>query len=186
MMLPAVLQSLIDQVDACERDAERIVAGMDEESVNQPPPGGGWSVAQCLGHLALMNDVYLRGWPEAVQAAASSARGPFKGLRPTLVGRWFAHSMEPPVRFKQKAPAAIPDSTRVLPAESLTHYMASHDRYRQLVRAAAAVDVNRVTRPNPFFAHVKMRLATVLLIVPAHDRRHLWQAANVKRVVGAG
>jgi hypothetical protein len=185
-MLPAELQALIEQVDACERDAERLVSGMSDDAVNQPPPSGGWSVAQCLEHLALMNDVYLRGWPEAVREAAAAERGPFTGLRPTPIGRWFANSMEPPVKMKQKAPTARPGATRFAVAEILSRYKASHETYRHLVRASATVDVNRVRRQNPFLKLVTMRLATVLMIIPAHDRRHLWQAANVKRAFGAG
>lgn len=182
-MLPAPLQSLIDQIDACEREAAALVGGMDDELVNRVPPAGGWSVAQCLDHLALMNEFYLRGWHEAVAAAASAGRGPFTGLRPTLAGRWFAKSLEPPVRIKAKAIAAVLPRPQ-WPAEAIVRrYKASHEGYRQLVQSAAAVDVNRIVRPNAIVKRVRMRLATVLLVIPAHDRRHLWQAANVNRAL---
>jgi hypothetical protein len=67
----------------------------------------------------------------------------------------------------------------MLPSE-LQSLLDQIDAFRHLVRSSAAVDVNRIIRPNPIVKKVKMRLSTVLLIVPAHDRRHLWQAANVK------
>jgi hypothetical protein len=179
-MLPAELQSLIDQVDACERDAERLVADLDDARVNQPPPTGGWSVAQCLEHLALINNFYLADWVSAVEAAARSEQGPFRGLRPTWIGRWFARSMEPPVRMKAKAIPAVTPGPKLSRDEVLQRYKASHDNYRHLVRCTAAVDANRIVRPNAIIKRVKMRLSTVLLILPAHDRRHLWQAAQVK------
>jgi hypothetical protein len=182
-MVPAELASLLDQIVDCERAAERLVADMDDDSINRQPPGGGWSVAQCLEHLVLMNDFYLRGWQEAVTEAAHAERGPFRGLRPTFIGRWFANSMEPPVRMKVKANASMMPGPRFSRDDILARYKASHEAYRRLVRSAAAVDVNRIVRPNAFIKQVKMRLATVLLLVPAHDRRHLWQAANVKRAV---
>ena len=182
-MLPSELQSLLDQIDACDRDAERLVADMDDDGVNHPAPNGGWSVAQCLEHLALMNVFYLSGWQEAVHAAVQAQRGPFRGLRPTFIGRWFARSLEPPVRMKTKAVANTLPGPRLSRDEVLARYRASHEGYRDLVRSAAAVDVNRIVRPNAIIKQVKMRLATVLLIVPAHDRRHLWQAANVKRAL---
>jgi hypothetical protein len=47
------------------------------------------------------------------------------------------------------------------------------------VHGTAVVDANRVIAPNAILKRVTMRLSTVLLIIPAHDRRHLWQAANV-------
>jgi hypothetical protein len=185
-MLPRELQALIDQIDACERDAERIVAGMDDASINRPPPSGGWSVAQCLEHLALMNEFYLRGWQRAVEEAARAQLGPFAGLHPTFVGRWFAKSLEPPAKMKSKAIAEVTPGTQFTRAGVLGRYKASHEGYRHLVRSAVAVDVNRIVRPNAIVNRVRMRLATVLLVIPAHDRRHLWQAANVKRALQGG
>jgi hypothetical protein len=182
-MLPNELRDLLDQIEACERTAARLVVDMTGETINRPPPGGGWSVAACLEHLVLMNDFYLRGWQDAVQEASARAPGPFRGLRPTPIGRWFAKSLEPPARMKAKAIADVTPRTRWGPDEILARYKASHDGYRHLVRSSAAVDVNRIVRPNAIVTQVKMRLATVLLVIPAHDRRHLWQAANVKRAV---
>jgi hypothetical protein len=179
-MLPRELQGLLDQVDACEANAERLVADLDDEGVNWSPPSGGWSVAQCLTHLTLMNEFYLRGWPDALAQAERTQRGPFRGLHPTPVGRWFAWTMEPPYRMKSKAIQAATPAARVPRATVLRDFLRSHEVYRDLVRRSAAVDVNRVVAPNAILRHVKMRLSTVLLIIPAHDRRHLWQAANVK------
>ncbi len=51
---------------------------------------------------------------------------------------------------------------------------------------AARVDVNTVTGPNPFLKLITMRISTVLQIIPAHERRHLWQAAKVKRALRGG
>lgn len=181
-MLPAALQALLDQIAACEADAERLLRGLDDDAVHRMPPGGGWSVAQCLQHLVLMNDFYLRGWPEAVREAAARA-GPFKGLHPTLPGRWFVQTMEPPYRMKGKAVAATQPTAPVSRESLLPSYVASHDTYRALVHAAATVDADRVVAPNAILPAVRMRLSTVLLIIPAHDRRHLWQASIVKRRV---
>jgi hypothetical protein len=132
-----------------------------------------------------MNDFYLRGWQQAVYDAAKAERGPFTGLRPTVVGRWFAWSLEPPVRMRAKAIGAVTPGPRFARDAILARYKAAHEGYRHLVRTAAAVDVNRIVRPNAIVNRVNMRLSTVLLVIPAHDRRHLWQAANVKRAVRA-
>jgi hypothetical protein len=189
-MLPPELQTLIDQIDACEQHAERLTADLDDDGVNwtpRPAQGrGSWSIAQCLMHLALMNEFYLREWPQAVREAGADRLGPFKGLRPTPFGRWFVRYLEPPARFKSKAIQQGTPAERVPRAGLVERYKQSHEIYRHLVRASAAVDVNRVVRPNAIIKQVKMRLATVLLIIPAHDRRHLWQAANVKRALAGG
>jgi hypothetical protein len=180
-MLPAELRALLDQIDECERRAEQLVAGVDDAALNQTPPSGGWSVAQCIQHLTLMNDFYLRGWRESVDELRGRGGRMFNGLRPTPIGRWFARSMEPPVKMKAKAIGAVTPPSTIPRAGLVEAYKASHDVYRGLVEAAAHVDVNRVVRPNAIVPAVKMRLATVLLIIPAHDRRHLWQAERAAR-----
>ena len=182
-MLPAELQSLLDQIDACEHEAERLVNPLDEAGVNQSPPSGGWSVAQCLHHLTLMNPFYLDGWRATVAEARARGAASFAGLRPTPIGRWFVRSMEPPVKMKAKAVAAVTPPSQLPLAGLLAAFNASHDEYRALVHASADLDVNRLVRPNAIVKAVRMRLSTVLLIIPAHDRRHLWQAAQAARHV---
>ena len=180
-MLPTELQSLLDQIDACEADAEQLVADLDDEGVNWVPPQGGWSIAQCVNHLVLMNPYYLAHWPEEVRKAAQKDLGPFRGLQPTWWGRAFVRWMEPPARMKAKANAATVPGPRFARDTIVPAYRQSHEIFRHLVRASAAVDVNRVVSHNALARQVRMRLSTTLLIVPAHDRRHLWQASNVKK-----
>jgi len=40
-MLPAELQSLLNQIDACEVEAEHLIEDLDDEAVNWVPPSGG-------------------------------------------------------------------------------------------------------------------------------------------------
>lgn len=184
-MLTPHLQQLLDEVDACERDAEALVSDLDDGTVNWSAPGT-WSVGQCLNHLAVINEFYLRGCGERVHTARSNRAAPFAGLRPTVIGRWFVSSMEPPARLKSKTFKAVEPGSTFTRDELVPAFRLSHDGYRVLVHACAQVDVNRITLPNPFIPSVKMRMATVLLMIPAHDRRHLWQARNVKAALRAG
>jgi hypothetical protein len=170
-------------IDACERDAETLVADLSEQELNwQERPGETWSVGQCLDHLMIMNPFYLAGFVPLVERATV---GPFRGLASTAGGRWFISNLEPPVKRRMKSPKpAVPRSA--VPREGIVEaYRRSHDSYRRLVRASAGVDVTRVKGPNPFFTFVPMRVSTILKIVPAHDRRHIWQAQNVKRALRA-
>jgi hypothetical protein len=185
--LPPDLLTLLHAVDACEREADALVADMSEQEVNwQERPKRSWSVAQCLDHLTVTNTFYVAGFLPRVAGARQKGIGPFAGLSSSSIGRWFVNSLEPPVRRRVKTrPQVVPRST--LPLVGLVDaYKQSHDSYRTLVDAAADVDVNRITGPNPFFKIIRMRVSTVLRIIPAHDRRHLWQAANVKRALRGG
>ena len=119
-----------------------------------------------------------------VERARSEGRGPFVGIRPTWFGRKFVQSLEPPPRQKSKTFASVVPGATIDVADALAAYLTSHEPYRRLVRAANDVDVNRVGAQNPFIKALRFRAATALLVPPAHDRRHLWQARQVLRAPG--
>ena len=51
------VKELTDQLDAAERDAQALVAGLAEERGGWRAETGSWSVAECLDHLATTNRV---------------------------------------------------------------------------------------------------------------------------------
>jgi hypothetical protein len=53
-----------------------------------------------------------------------------------------------------------------------------------MIADAADVDVNRATFVNPFLRFVRVKVSTGLSVVSAHDRRHLWQADQVRKAPG--
>ncbi len=180
-MLPPALQQLFDQINACERDARALAGDLSDQQINwQPEAGRTWSIGQCLDHLRAMNLFYVQGFGPLVDEARRRGRGTFAGLNPGWFARKFIASVEPPPRMRMRAPIQVVPASSVRRDEALAGFVASHDLYRALLHASAGVDVNRVTGPNPFFRWIPMSVAAVLLILPAHDRRHLWQARRVR------
>ena len=177
--IPLLLQGLLDQIDACEGDARALAGSLADAQLNWQPSDTSWSVGQCLEHLALMNVFYLKDMRTAVDDAVRRGTGGFRALAPTAIGRWFVSTMEPPVKRKVRTFAPLVPPSVVSRDEVLARYEASHGTYRELVTACAAVDVDRVIVRNPFYRAIRMRMSTVLLAIPAHDRRHLWQARQV-------
>ncbi len=55
---------------------------------------------------------------------------------------------------------------------------------RDLLRAVADLDLNRARFVNPFVPLVRFSVGTGLLVIAAHERRHLFQAAAVRRAPG--
>ena len=179
------LQALLAAADAAEADALSLVQGLSNAQGNWQPTGGAsWSVAQCLDHLAKINQIYVGHFLPVVERAVAEGRGPFVGIRPTGFGRKFVQSLEPPPRQKTKTFARVVPGATIDVADALAAYVASHEPYRRMVQAANGVDVNRVGAQNPFITALRIRAETALLVPPAHDRRHLWQARQVLRAPG--
>jgi hypothetical protein len=178
--LPEDVQRVIDQLGEADRQADAMTANLSDAQFHWQPDGGRrWSVAQCLEHLAIGAEVYatpMRGAIERARQERSVRRGPFA---PGFFGRRFVNSLEPPVRFRGRAPKAIIPGSSLSRVEILSRFHGSHADLEALARDAAAIDANRATFQNPFLKMVQMKVSTAFQVINAHDRRHLWQAEQV-------
>jgi hypothetical protein len=183
MNLPADIRDLEDQLDKVDQDAGALFAGLTEERGAWRPDPESWSVAECLDHLAMGNRVYLRAMGEPAARARREGRRRTGPARPGFVGRWFVRWLEPPVnpRLKGKAPKTIKPRASPPLADAYASFTASQDEVRAFLRAHADLDLASVRFPNPFIRGVRFSLATGLHVIPAHERRHLWQAWRVRR-----
>jgi hypothetical protein len=169
-------------LDAAERDAHRVSAGLTDEQGSRRAAATSWSIAECLDHLAAANRVYLEAMQPPAERALARGRARRRPARPGLIGRWFVRTLEPPVkaRFKVKAPARIHPRTSPPLSDALTRFVASQHDVRAFIRRYAQIDLAGVRFPNPFVRGVRFSLATGLHVIAAHERRHLWQAWNVR------
>jgi DinB family protein len=184
-MLPSDLQQILDEIDAADRAGDTISAQVTDEQFHWNPGGGtGWSIGQCLDHLAVINVVYGNAMREGLDLARRrgwTRRGP---AAPGFFGRFFIRSLEPPVKRKLPAPAGVQPSLRRSREQILRGYHDAHVQVRRLVSHCAEIDVNRATFQNPFAKMIRVKVSTGLRVIPAHDRRHLWQAEQVRLAPG--
>ena len=185
--LPDDIRELHEQLEAAARDAKLLVAGLSEERGMRRPDSGGWSVSECLDHLATGNRVYLDEMQEPANRAR--ARGDYRRspAKPGWIGRFFISSLEPPPKWwsKLKAPRKI--RPRVTPplAETFDAFESSHANVFAFLHANADLDLAAIRFPNPFVRGVRFSLATGLHVIMAHERRHLLQAWQVRRMFEA-
>ena len=183
--VPADISDLQDQLDAAERDAEALVAGLSEERGALRTEAGSWSVAECLDHLATANRVYLRAMQEPATRARARGRHRRRPARPGVVGWLFVYTLEPPPAWwsRRKAPRSIRPRASPPLAEAFASFVASQAEVRAFLRTHADLDLAGVRFPNPFVRGIRFSLATGLHVIAAHERRHLWQAWRVRRAM---
>ena len=183
----ADIASLYTQFDAIESDARALVSGLSEEHGRWHPAPEAWSVAECLDHLATANRVYLEAMRPPAEAGLERGRMRRGRALPGFVGRWFVATMEPPVkpRLKGKAPRIIRPRAEPALADAFERFIESHEDARVFLDRFKDIDLARIRFPNPFVRGLRFSLATGVNVIAAHDRRHLWQAWNVRREVQA-
>lgn len=183
--LPVELQTLLDELDAAERDAETLVAGLSKAQGLARVDDGSWSVSECLDHLAITNRLYLGAMEEAAERGRARGRLRRGPARPGLVGGWFVAMLEPPPKrwARAKAPQKIQPRAAPPLGETFATFQAIQSGVRDFLRANADLDLNRIRFATPFARGVRFSLATGLHVIPAHERRHLQQAWRVRRAI---
>lgn len=141
-----------------------------------------WSIGQCLEHLALTNEIYGRA---IAGALTNRPTGAVEEIVPGWFGRWFIQSYIEPSAATRRARArkTVTPGSDIEPA-ILDRFLRSNDLVRELVHRAATHDVNRIRFRNPFVPLVRFTVGTGLLIMPAHERRHLLQAERIRASAG--
>jgi hypothetical protein len=146
----------------------------------QPRGGAGWSVAECMDHLAVFNTGYLGALEAAAGNAPSSGHaGEFRTAG--FLSEKFLGIAEPPPGFKAKAPAKLAPRPTLNPEKILPEFLATLDRASAFVRSSSTKDLNAVRFTNPFIPLLRFTAGTGMLVLGAHARRHIYQADQVTK-----
>ncbi|MGH9561308.1 MAG: DinB family protein [Terracidiphilus sp.] len=173
------LQRLFAELADSDRRASEMVHALSNDQLNWKPSEAEWSIAQCLDHLAISNTVYSAALHRAIEEARQELVSAPIPLRPGVFGRAFIRSLEPPPKSKHRAPQKIVPGDRMDKDEVLRRFLESEEAMRTVIRNGARLDLNGIRFKNPFFWFLRFTVGTGLLIIAAHNRRHLWQAQMI-------
>jgi hypothetical protein len=174
-----MVSKLLDENTANIEKAKSLTAGLSAAQMNWRPQPGKWSIAQNLAHLTAGDPQDLD--PAASSIAAARAKGiigngPF---RYGWVSSWIMKSMEPPPKRKFKSAKAYTPSPDIDAAKAVADYLRRNAHLTELIQKADGLDLARAK--TPFGAKwFKISLGALLTHVTTHDRRHLWQAEQVR------
>lgn len=184
--LSAELEDCRRQFEANRREAASLCAALGAEQFNWRPGRGRWSIAECLVHLNISAAVYgpqIDAAIERGQERGLFASGPF---RYGFLSRWFRSSLEPPVRRRYRTLRRFvpPLGVRYDVAEVLEQFAAVGRRWEDWLRRANGLDLVRVKVRSPALPLLRFELGALLGGMAAHERRHLWQAHQVRAQPG--
>jgi hypothetical protein len=182
---PQTKDSVLRQLSDSEESAAKLILGVSPAQASwQAEPGKSWNIWQCLHHLVLTNRIYTAAIMQAVMKGGPSGRTAAEGISPGWFGRWFISQLEPPARRRIKTlPGMNPPAQGNL-EQAQREFAASHEEVREVLKHWDNVDFNQARFHSPFASLLKFTVGTGLLIITAHDRRHLWQAERMKQTPG--
>lgn len=175
------LESCLAQVEASNRIVEELVLPLTKSQLEWQPKPGVWSIGQCLEHLNMTLEQFLPAVDLAMEKGRKAGKlspGPF---RHGWLMRKFLASMEPPVKTKMRAAKVIQPAPEVNKEPLLQEFRDWREQLRQRIVAADGLDLKKIKVQSPFLRLLWWDLGTAIQVMAAHDRRHLWQAEQVRK-----
>ncbi len=136
-------------------------------------PSSGWSVAQVLEHMAILNTDYLKRLRPIATRSEPLADG---NWRPTLLGGYLTTALTKPAKLT--TPAAARPGPQARPGV-LSALLDSHAELRELIRQAEPLCWRRLKLTSPYAWFLRPNFGDACLLILRHGERH---AAQIDRL----
>jgi hypothetical protein len=180
-MKTAELDSYADQLLSIRQDATGLMSSLSDEQFNWNPSPDRWSLAGCFDHLNLSA---AQLFIPAIDAAIATARtNGLKGHGPFVYSafeRWCVRTNDAPPRMRFKAPRPVQPAAGKPVDAVRAEFLRWQDEFGRRLREADGLDLRRARHKSPI-PLVKWSLGTFFQMMLAHERRHIWQARQVRQ-----
>ena len=180
-MKTAELESYQDQLQTIRQDGAGLMAGLSDAQFNWHPEPGRWSMAGCFDHLNLSAAMLFM--PSIDAAIASAKAGGLRSNGPFVYSafeRWCVKTNDAPARVRFRAPKRVqPAPTKSLDAVR-GEFLRWQDELDRRLIDADGLDLRRARHKSPI-PLVKWSLGAFFQLMLAHERRHIWQARQVRQ-----
>jgi DinB superfamily len=179
-MLVEDLQNYHQQFQSIRIDAQDLLTDLTDIEFNWQPGEGRWSISQCIDHLVVTGRDSLSNIHIAIKEARSKgslSQGP---LRYRIIETWFVRLMDAPPRVRFKAPKAYTPPAFGCCNQRATNFYALQDEFLKCIEVAHGVDLSKVRVSNAVSRLFRLSLGQEIAFNAAHERRHLWQARQVR------
>jgi hypothetical protein len=170
------VQDIRRQLDEATTRLEDMAARAGAARWQERPGAATWSASECVQHLVITVDAFLPRIDAALAQATPRSGGMDAPFRQSPIGRLFVRFLEPPYRLRAKTGGPFVPETSRPPEIDLAEFTARHAQLHARLDGAAAYALDRLTLRSPFFERLRYTLYTTFLLIPAHERRHIWQA----------
>jgi len=182
--MDAQLARVRQELEAATEAMRRLVASVSDEAWARRPAAGGWSVAQCVMHLNTTTQEFLPRLDTAIREGREKGLTGAGLFRRDFAGWMLCKFVEPPYRMKVKTPAKFDPQEVVSREEALAEWERWQGELFTRVAAADGLALDKVKVVSPFAEKMKYNLLSALMVIPAHQRRHIWQAGQMAKTLG--
>ena len=173
------LRAIVEEMDAVSVRLRRLREHAGSERLSLRPQPQGWSAVECVVHLNVTSEAFLKVFDRALETAPAGENR--RHFRRDLIGWLLCKVVEPPARLKVKTGRAFEPVSTPQADEVIGKFLQLQSELSERIVKAQGYDLQRIRIVSPFDARVKYNMYSALCLITAHQRRHLWQA---ERAVG--
>lgn len=177
--MDAQIEGLLHQLQTASQEVPGLTRGLTSEQFNWAPGPGRWSIGQCLEHLNITSERYIPVFKKAMEDGRAAGRVSTEPITLGFLERWFMQTLEPPPRMKTRTPQAFAAPAQLPMDATLARWDTMQAGLADCMRMAEGLDFRRI-KVRSQFGPVSFGLGATFLILLAHERRHLWQARQVR------
>ena len=174
------LEGYLDQLLSIRQQVPGLVAQLTEAQFKWSPGPKRWSMAHCFEHLNASARAFVPTMDRTIEEARRAGlTGPGPFAYP-MHERLFINFNEPPPRLRIPAPRVLVPTPAKPMVEIVTEFMEWQDKLGATIRRADGLDLRRARGRSPALPLFRWSLGAQFAITLAHERRHLWQARQVR------
>jgi len=177
----AELESYGDQLLSVRQDATGLMSGLTDTQFNWQPAPSSWSMAGCFDHLnKSAAQLFIPRIDTAIATAHAKhliSNGPFAY---SAFERWCVRTNDAPPKMRFKAPKRFHPAPHLLLDDVRSQFLYWQDELARRLRDAEGLDLARAKERSPI-PFVKWSLGAFFQLMIAHERRHTFQARQVRQ-----
>lgn len=173
--LSADLKDIIEQVNYSIDSVE------DIEHLNLPEADKKWSMLQCVAHMSLSVEPYVKNIGNAMPINTKTA-GDYE-YNSHWKGDWFTKLIAPDanaiIKNRMRTMKSMEPQELLNKKATLAEFNEKHQALLALLEAARQYDLNKIKVPTALGPMVKLRLGDAFRFIIAHAQRHVLQLKRI-------
>lgn len=157
---------------------------LSASQLNWKPSSTNWSIAQCLEHLIITNNLYFINIQKVADGAHQNNFYSKFPLAPRVIAWGMKKVFSPDFRPKVKTFEMFKPPQSEVSEDILEHFEENQNRFVSLIEATKDLDTKQIKVAEPIGAAVNLRLIDAFEVLLFHEKRHFNQAKRVIETEG--
>ncbi len=175
---------LISNIKFIQKDVKETYGHLSIENLNWKPNEKEWSIAQCLQHIIVTNNLYFENIQKVADGTHQNnlfSKIPFVI---DIIGFGMKKVLSPDWKMKMKTLNMFKPSFSDISESVLNDFNQNQNKFIGLMEATKDLDCRKIKVAEPIGSAVNLRLIDAFEVLVVHEKRHINQSNRIMETVG--